>query len=209
MKTFKTKRHFFTLLELMLVLSVIALVAGVIGVNINKALREQRFKTEVSVVVDQLRLAQNLMLILDSDAHLFMASDRNGTSIKMWVELDDTGNHQWIERFKQNPKILKTIQFVEFNDELKNQNKTGMIDIKFLSGGMVMSKGIIRLSTSQSKSFLGSLEKFICLTGTPKPIQSGSESKNECLIETVFNSNDETLTLHTQQEIGALTPDGA
>ncbi|QLH36565.1 MAG: type II secretion system protein [Parachlamydiaceae bacterium] len=70
----KSKR-FFTLIELLIVLMVLALASGVIGFSVHRALREQRFKTEVELVADSLRLAQNLMLIMNADVHVTFKAD--------------------------------------------------------------------------------------------------------------------------------------
>ena len=70
MKLHSLKQLPMTLLEIMIVIAVIAIATGVIGLGVNKAVVNQQFQTELSILVDELRLAQNLMLILGTDVHL-------------------------------------------------------------------------------------------------------------------------------------------
>ena len=82
------RRHFITLLELLIVIAILALVSGVIGVNIKKALLDQRFRMEVGMILDELRLAQDLMLILSTDVHVKFSQDKEKKGIKYWLELE-------------------------------------------------------------------------------------------------------------------------
>jgi hypothetical protein len=70
-------------------------------------------------------------------------------------------------------------------DELLSEEQEKHIDIKFLSHGAVMSRGIMRLATSDDERVpKGTLESFICLAGYPKPIVSSEtkeDAENLCL----------------------------
>lgn len=173
------KKRFVTLVELLIVISVLALAAGVIGFNINRALREQHFKTEVELVIDYLRLAQNLMLIMNADVHvLFKAAEKNERFIEMKLKVDGNIEDSLLKVVTEREKHLHYIQFLEFFDVNKTHNEPGVVDVKFISKGSVMSKGIMRLSTNESGESLGALERYICLPGFPKPIYS-TNKKNE------------------------------
>ena len=76
----------FTLLEILLVLSLIALIAGLVGISVHKMYISQRFRNEVSLVVDQLRLAQDMMLILDTDVHVIFSEDKAGNYNTIKIE---------------------------------------------------------------------------------------------------------------------------
>lgn len=194
-KLHTSRRRFLSLIELLIVITILSLVAGVVGVQIHKMLREQRFTTEVSLVLDKLRLAQELMLILRTDAHVKFKQEPNQDQINLWVEVEtplDT-----LKKDIQKPVALKTIQFVEFKDELVYETKMGEIDIKFLSGGNLMSKGIMRLSTSETTKDRGALERFITLPGYPKPLHMSLKKE----IDVASGPFDERLTAITQQEL--------
>ena len=79
------KRRYITFVEMMIVLTVMILTLGLIGLNINRLVVEQRFKSEAALVVDQLRLAQDLMLILNTDAIVKFRKEPDG-GIKSWIE---------------------------------------------------------------------------------------------------------------------------
>lgn len=194
------RKRFFTLVELLLILMILSLIAGLIGININKAIREQRFKTEVSLVVDKLRLAQNLMLILHGDVHVKFTSEKGGEAIKMWLEVDDSNAPEWVKQFQKSPKLLKAIQFINFQDN-DNQSEYGKIDLKFLSGGTVMSRGLLRLSTSES-NMAGALERFITLSGYPQNIVASRQEPDKPTHKKGENADfSEKLTTFQTQEI--------
>ncbi len=202
----KLQRRFFTLIEILIVLSILAVTTSVIGINITGALRDQRFKTEVGVVLDKMRLAQDLMLVLRTDVHLIFFQESENKPIFMWIECDTPLGKHW-KREIQRPKELKTIQYVDFRDDLKDNVTMGKVDMKFFSGGTVMSSGILRLSTSKSESDKGALQRFVYMAGYPRPLKSSPNPRDE---EGILPENssgfNERLTLYAMQEIQDLGP---
>ena len=167
------KRHI-TMIEILLVITMLVMSVGVIGFNIFKAVREQRFLTEVSQVVDELRLAQNLMLIMNTDVRMKIITEGNVN--KYWLESDQRVTKSWEREMKRKPKELKYVQFVNFQDELNKDTITGSAEVRFLSGGMVMSRGWMRLSNT-TEDVSGALVRYVHLPGHPSPIVSVSEMK--------------------------------
>lgn len=197
----KVKKQFLSLIELMLVMGIIGLVAGILTFNIRKTIVEQRFRSEVDMVVDKLRLAQNFMLILDTDVHFKLIQTDNG--IKYWLEFSCPLSKGWSQELSK-PSFLRTIHVVNFKDQLPMTEKSGEIDIRFLSGGMVMSRGVLRLSTSELAGDEKGLEKFVCLRGYPYPIFSVPDSQGT---PTCISPNDtlidDQLTNSMIQEIAS------
>lgn len=188
-----------TLLEVIIVIALLSLVSGIVAVSINKALVNQRFQTEVGMIVDEMRLAQDLMLILGTDVHLHFEEDKKkGEGILYWLELETTLPEN-IQYEVLRRKILKTIKGVFLADELITEIKESHIDVKFLSKGAVMSKGIMRLATTSDENVpKGALEGFICLAGYPKPIfssDSKEQAENSC--QKFEEGLDEKLTQDT------------
>src|SRR4051812_5988961 len=68
----------FTLVEILIVFFILALSIGIIGINIHKAIVQQRFETEVALVLEELRFAQDLMLILDGNFKVKFEKESNG-----------------------------------------------------------------------------------------------------------------------------------
>lgn len=188
-----------TLLELLLVIAILAMVSGIVVVSINKALVDQRFRTEVDLIVNEMRLAQDLMLILGTDVHLNFSEDESGSGIKYWISLETSLPKNVQKEVLRKRKPLTTIHGVFLNDELVFEVKEKHIDVKFLSKGAIMSKGIMRLASSdQETPQKGVLEKYICLAGYPRPIHS-SDTKEEAERDCVaFEEDlDERLTKDT------------
>lgn len=178
-KFVKLRRHYLTLLELMIVIGLLSLMAGLIAINIGNATVDQRFRSEVSRVVDEIRLAQDLMLVLGTDVHLVF-SDEGDPGVKYWLELETTLPSAWQKEIQRPKKNLKTIRGIFINDTTQvataPEPAKGKIDLKFLSNGSVVSNGILRLSTSgQEDPPKGSLNSYICLPGYPHPIFSSNQ----------------------------------
>jgi type II secretory pathway pseudopilin PulG len=171
MSKMKHKRRFITFIEVMIILTIILLSLGLIGANIQKLVEQQRFKTEVVIVLDQLRLAQDIMLILNADALVKFSKDENGFKSK--IEVENILSKGWQREINRDRPALTTIKFIEFADngsDIKKQ--VPPFDLNFLSGGSIMSQGVLRLATSEK-----GLEAFIFLPGYPYPIESVQNSK--------------------------------
>lgn len=197
------KRRFLTMVELLITLMILALFVGLIGIKADKALREQRFRSEVAMVVDELRFAQNLMLILNADVHLMFSPQEQG-SITMWLELGDSVSPQKVAEFRHPPKRLRAIRYVGKKELSSTENNSkeeqGKLDFRFLSRGEVMTKGFIVLSTSQSLNEKGVLKRYVPLPGYPSPISSVPEQPDT----NAYGKGrefDERLTNTTYQEI--------
>lgn len=167
------RRLYFTLMELLLVIGILAAVAGFVGMNIAKAVREQRFRAEVAQVVDQLRLAQDLMLVFQGDVHFTLSLAEDGKAFSYGLKFDYDLPNYWKREIQQKQRKLTHIHFISMDPPVKSGDQD-TLDLAFLSNGSVMSKGVLRLSTSESSDTLGALEQFIYLPGHPAPIFSRS-----------------------------------
>lgn len=192
-----------TLLELLIVIGILALVSGAVAISINKALVDQRFRTEVSLIVDELRLAQDLMLILGTDVHVKFAVDKDKQGIDYWLELETLLPDNLQREIMRRKNQLRTIKGVFFEDELDDEVTEGQLNLQFFSNGAIMSKGIMRLATSdQDHPPEGTLENFICLAGYPRPIfSSDSEAMAEQFCFAEEEGFDERLTQDTVQRL--------
>ena len=59
----KTKRRFFTFLEILIVIGILLLLGGLLTFNIRNAYHEQAFKNDVEKIVGQIKLAQDLLVL--------------------------------------------------------------------------------------------------------------------------------------------------
>ena len=149
----------------MIILTILVLSVGFIGMNIQKLVKEQRFKTEVAILTDQLRLAQDIMLILNADVLVKFTRESNGFTSR--IEVENILSKGWQREIKRQLPSYTTIQTLEFDDPNSNiKTQTSPFDLLFLSGGSIMSQGILRVASSGKE-----LEAFIFLPGYPYPIE--------------------------------------
>lgn len=158
-------RRFVTLIETMIALAILGIVASVIGLNVSKAMQEQRFRTEVALVVEQLRLAQNLMLILNEDVRVHFKEVDN--EIQYGLSFQCPLKSGWDKELTRKPTPLKSIRTVAFKG-VGEEKGLRSLTLKFFSSGMVMSSGTLTLSTA--KGFGASDTRYVNLPGHPHPI---------------------------------------
>jgi hypothetical protein len=178
-----------------MVISIIMLVAGVVAINSQKALKDQRFQTEAMNFVDRLRLAQNLMLIGNADVHFKIEANEAEKSIKYWIETDRPFPKSF-DNYIKKVSVLKTIHHVAHP-----QGKDGLIDLKFLSGGSSMTSGNIQLSCGNIHDPANPYVAYITLNGYPSPIFSTTKKPVEVQD---FSNKDRELSQATIQEIRAI-----
>ena len=182
-------------------LGIVSLIAGFVGVNIRKMLQEQRFRTEVSQVVDQLRLAQDLMLIYDTNVYLKFVRDDSGFSYGL--TFDNLLPPQWARELQRPHKKLNMIRYINFFDvnAIFDDSETDEINIQFLSGGAVMSKGVLVLKSKQSTGDENVLGSFVWLSGSPQPLMPTKTFPQQYYDKDVAFAT--RLTQITQGEISA------
>lgn len=178
---FLLRRRCFTLIELLIVISILVFVGGVISINISRALTEQRFRTEVDLMVDTLRLAQDMMLIVGADVHLNIKNEEKKKGIEYWLTVADKVPKEWENLISRSKRKLRAIHSVQFFEEgpFPFPSPDEGLDIRFLSEGSMMSKGVLRLSTHEDSFVPGSLNRAVCLRGYPHPLASVPEEKGE------------------------------
>lgn len=182
---------------MILVLGLIAVTMGILALNVRTLLHEQRFRAEAATVLEALRLAQDLMLISESDVSVNFTKDQKG-GLKVQLQLEKPLTKNW-SREVVNPKKLQAVQFVEFEDRKTGDKQVNQLELSFFSNGAVMSQGVLRIADHPYKP---TYQTVIHLAGYPKPIISGSDdfdSKGE-------KDMKQRLTEEVQQEIYAITP---
>lgn len=193
------QRRFITLLEILIVIAILVGVGGIVAVNLKEALIKQRFKSEVEMVVDYLRLAQNLMLIVGKDVHVYFENnDQNSVKMSLEIAGKPLDTDKWIHLAKGSLD-LKYIHFVGFHDvSAIASDSEKKIDIRFMSRGFAMSKGTMILSTAE-KNMGRSLTRYIVLEGYPKHLNSQSENPAHQTREAL--TSDPRLTALTFKEL--------
>ncbi len=138
------RKPVFTLLELLIVLFILSLGAIITGVKVKEAYEEQLFLSETEQILNHLQMAQDLMLIMDTDVYFHLIKNRDGTlmcyldvekplTVKkasqespdgqyVLIELDRDLSIQWthlIER-KVSLKAIKSFHFITHEYETRN-----------------------------------------------------------------------------------------
>lgn len=197
------KKRYVTLIEMLIALAIIAVGAGLIGINVNKAIKEQRFNGEVSLVVDQLRLAQNLMLILNQDVKVKFRARAGLLTCQLDFECPlDKG---WDRQLNQRPSELKAIRAVSFktaNGKVESTEQ-GEVVLQFMSGGTVMSRGVLTLSSSATPFAQNAEDRTIVLQGFPHPISLSASAQPELKEQITFDDKNKALTQYVVHEINA------
>lgn len=200
------RKAYITLLELLLVLAIMGIIAGFIGINASRAVREQRFRSEVEIIVDQLRLAQNLMLIFNSNVSVkFVGHKDEGIEYRM--EFDTPLPKNWSQELNRPHEKLTTVKQINFEDKLEFEDMVKVVEIKdgisvkFLSGGSRMSRGLMRISTNERDDIQGALTRYVILMGYPAPITTTTDYTGG--MELFGKSKDflQRLTAYTKDEL--------
>jgi hypothetical protein len=188
------RRAYITLVELLVVIFLVILIAGVVGLKIQETRHEQRFRSEVSLVVNQLRLAQDLMLILDADLYVTFKGDPK-KGLKCCLESEKELPRTWQRELKQCDYTLKAIHSIDIRPHQDPK-------IAFLAGGTKMTEGVLVLSDKSNPHDPKAMNQYITLIGYPQPIVS---SNTPSKLDEKYRAEDQIsqLTNTTIQEIEA------
>jgi prepilin-type N-terminal cleavage/methylation domain-containing protein len=195
------RRRSFTLVEMLIVITILVIFTGVIGINVAKALREQKFNTEVGLVVERLRFCQNIMLVLNRDVNFIVQKALREEGLEIKIEVEGGVAKEWRFIIDRSHIILKTIHSFQFDDALSFPVNPNQVRIRFLSGGTVMSRGIIHLSTHENPKEEGAMNSAIILYGYPHPIESVSEIDKPAVLKDEDRNEDLRMTEYTVEEL--------
>ena len=174
------QRRFVTLMELLIVITLIFLMAGVISINIRQLMKEQRFETEVNLVLDELRLAQDLLLMVHQDTHVLFSRDKQGQGLNFSIKLDKNFPDEWGKEILRSRDSLTAIKKITFQNNTVTAANSTVIDLYFLSQGSHMSRGNLILSSAESAHDESALQRTICLPGYPSLLYSLSDEEALC-----------------------------
>lgn len=189
-------RRYVTLIETMIALAILGLVATVIGLNVSKAMQDQRFRTEIALVVEQLRLAQSLMLILNEDVKVHFKEEAG--QIHYGLSFQCPMKSGWDKELTRKPQPLKAIRTVAFKGT-GEEKAPGSLTLNFLSSGMVMSSGTLTLSTA--KGLNSSDTRYVNLPGYPHPITAVANEESALSLQMRATRSDDQLTQFIMPEI--------
>lgn len=184
-------RLYFTLLEMLVVLTILSFGAILTGIKLKDAYDEQRFLSNVTQVTSLMRTAQELMLLMDGDVHFKMKWNEDQRQYEAWIEAErslqhlpftkkSTSSEEKINFRKQFLSHIISYQFQSTSGEKQTSEDRKELDILFSFGKM--SEGVLTLSPLKERS--SEKDHFnqdyqIDLVNYPRPIESQKKRKSE------------------------------
>lgn len=164
----RVQRRYMTLMEIMLVLGLIMLVGGVVALNVRSAIQDQRFRSDVEIVADQIRLAQEVMLVLKEDVTLDFFISKDDRDWRVRQKFDTLLPELWDKEIRREKRVgvIKTMTLKTSQNEELLPASEERVKLYFMSNGSVMSQGILRMTSRHSDDV-----KFICLPGYATKIE--------------------------------------
>lgn len=126
------------------------------GVKFKQLYHEQQLLSESQQVLSHLAMAQDLMLIMDTDVQVKIAPDPKSELLQIWLEVEKPFKEMWAN-FVERKMTLKAIRSLQFEN-----NRGKEIDLRFSFGRM--SKGVLTIDEGEKH------ESRIELAGYPKPL---------------------------------------
>ncbi|ADI39245.1 putative membrane protein [Waddlia chondrophila 2032/99] len=166
------RRRFLTLIEMLIVVSILLFVSGVIGFNIRRALMTQRFNTETALFVDSIRLAQDMMLILSRDVYLKVRPWSQDQGMEYFIEVEGGVPKEWESVIKRSHRVMESVHYISFERQDSFPSQPGMLELRFQSRGSMMSKGELRFSSHEDPFTGAAMRRAVCLRGHPQAITS-------------------------------------
>jgi len=154
----------FTLLEFLIVLFLISLGVILTGVKIKELYQEQRFLSDTQQVLSHLAMAQDLMLIMDTDVYVRIAPNQEKKGLNLWLEIEKPMDEAW-GGLMARKLSLTAIHCVSFEATSGKE-----LTLQFSLGRM--SKGTLLLFEGEQdkKNPSGKKAFQIELLGYPSPI---------------------------------------
>lgn len=175
------RSSFFTLLELLVVFFILSLGAALTGVKIRDIYRQQQFLSESQQILNKLIMAQDLMMIMDTDVTVYFDNDPKTKQLVMYLQVEkplDASSRRLIE----SPTLFKSIQSLEPQNDTTGRSSFP-IAIHFSLGNM--SEGQLLFSGEDKKGglFHKSHSFIIDLPGYPSSLHISSEESRPPLQE--------------------------
>lgn len=124
-------RRFFTLLELMVTITILAICFSVIGIKVNKALYKHKYRNNIKKIDMYFTFCKKMALSNQADIYLKLYQEKDKTCFEMGTD-DFSG---FFENIKKTKDVFDDMFF------LFNQKKVNEMEIIFSSTGEILPKG--------------------------------------------------------------------
>ena len=162
-RQFRARVVYLTLIELLIVMGMLMMILGIVGVGIGTAVQTERFRASGTLLVDKLRLAQDIMLILRTSVESVKADKiKKGLQVTLLAE---GGLTPALAAASGQPIIVVGIKDFSFTD-LQGKTSTNNVTLAFsfrwgqnASGSLLISEEKIATSAARGRSFYCGLSK--------------------------------------------------
>ena len=165
-----------TLIEIVIVLAVLSMVIGVVGFNLANMAQQERFRAGSTFLVDRLQLAQDIMILFETDVKAILTKQENTLGFRL--ELDSSRIQGTALEGVIRPINIPGITAFTFTDA-RGVSQADRIELLFMSRGTKMSRGTLMLTGAPGNE---DLTRYITLSGYPRVIRYASEPEQDDLI---------------------------
>lgn len=167
----KVKKAYFTLFEMLIVFLILSFGIVLTGVKVKEMYDEQRFFSDTQQVLSHLAMAQDLMLIMDTDVFVHLSFDQKNEKLKVKLDIEKPLEEGWARLIKRELS-LTGIHAMEFE-----KNTVKELTLTFSLGKM--SKGHLVLLEGEKKRGKDPRQLDIQLLGYPSSIGEKKEPPKE------------------------------
>lgn len=187
-----TRRYFFSLIELLIVMGLIVVVAGAVTWNLIGLKEEQQFQTSVAKLEELFQTAEELMLIYNEEVRVVLSPSENGIIGQIKTH---TPFYTKLGEQLKDPLLLTGVKSFSFEEKTDEP-----ISLTFSSIRKSTPKGILSIAAYPTIDTDGPLKARFYFSGYPRVIQANrpiEQIKEEPLpeeIQTVWNQRNEKKT---------------
>lgn len=134
------RAQFFSLLEILIVITLLAILGSVVGFNIQKRVSQKKFQTEMALFESRLKTAKMLSISMQADWKGVLKKTGSGWELEV-VCLEVEG------------KKLKALS-LENMDVFFNGKDGSSFEVEFYSSGQILPKGAFTFQKGEKKAAL-------------------------------------------------------
>jgi Tfp pilus assembly protein FimT len=144
------KKAAVTLIELLLVITIMAVVCGVSGVFIYRGIAARKFESEGNLILDKMKTAKHLAIQMDMETRLILKQEQGGVSWRIKLERPVEKS---LKTLSGGKTVLKSIRSMRFQGK-----EEASVEVVFSRLGAVSSKGQLVLLSGKHPEFIIALE---------------------------------------------------
>lgn len=175
MKMMHTRKRYFTLLEILIILMIVGIASVGIGFQINKAVQEEHFNQNAKMLLDRLQLAHDLMMYNDFDSSLTLSEIENGSTLSAKVNtnlykeyLISESNKKLLMRSREAAQKQDSFNDVYLTWNTNSSSKKNNIHLNFEASGERMPQGTLCIYKSPERNQEGAF--YIHMKGHPRQV---------------------------------------